>query len=56
MKVNQWLTEELKNNLQEKTEPEIQEISKQIINTIKLNEEKQKELEEAVANGRSSWL
>lgn len=53
MELNQWLTIELKNNLPEKSELEIQEISKDIIDTIKINEEKQKSLEKAIENGRS---
>lgn len=58
MSINQWLAVELTNNLPEKSESEIEEISNEIIKTITRNEEKQKSLEEAVANGRSkeSWL
>ena len=58
MELNQWLTIELKNNMPEKSELEIQEISKDIIDTIKINEEKQRSLEKAIENGRSkeSWF
>lgn len=58
MGVDKWLTIELKNNMPEKSELEIQEISRDIIDTIKINEEKQRSLEKAIENGRSkeSWL
>lgn len=58
MKLNQWLTIELKNNMPEKSKLEIQKISKDIIDTIKINEEKQRSLEKAIENGRSkeSWF
>lgn len=56
--IGQWLTTELKDNLPEKSELEIKEISNEIIETIKINEEKQKSLEKAIKNGRSkeSWF
>jgi hypothetical protein len=58
MEVGQWLTFELKNNLPEKTESEIAEISNDIVTTIKLNESNKTSLEEAIQNGRSkeSWF
>ncbi|MGL4730874.1 MAG: hypothetical protein ACRCW0_04745 [Clostridium sp.] len=58
IEVNQWLTVELKDNLPEKSESEIQEISNEIIDTLKINEEKQKSLEKAIEDGRSkeSWF
>lgn len=56
--IGQWLTTELKDNLPEKSELEIKEISNEIIETIKINEEKQKSLAKAIENGRSkeSWF
>ena len=58
MEVAQWLTFELKNNMPEKSDVEVEEISKDIIDTLKLNEEKQKLLKKAIANGRSkeNWF
>ena len=58
MDVNQWLNVELKSNMPEESELEIKKISEEIIDTIKINEEKQKSLEEAIKNGRSkeSWF
>lgn len=58
MNINQWLKVELTSSLPEKSESEIEEISSEIIEAITQNEEKQKSLEEAVANGRSkeSWF
>lgn len=58
LEVGEWLTFELKNNLPDKSEVEIQEISKNIIDTIKLNEENKMSLEAAIINGRSkeSWF
>lgn len=56
--IGEWLTTELKDNLPEKSELEIKEISNEIIETIKINEEKQKSLQKAIENGRSkeSWF
>ena len=56
--IGQWLIAELKDNLPEKSELEIKEISNEIIETIKINEEKQKSLAKAIENGRSkeSWF
>lgn len=56
--IGQWLTTELKENLPEQSELEIKEISNEIIETIKINEEKKKALEKAIENGRSkeSWF
>lgn len=58
MTVPQWLVLELKNNLPEKTDFEIEEISNEIIETIIGNEEKKKSLELAIQDGRSkeSWF
>lgn len=58
MEVEEWLRTELKNNLPEKTEVQIAEISKEIIETIKINENNKESLQEAISNGRSkeSWF
>lgn len=58
MELGSWLNWELKNNLPEKTESEINDITQEILHTLKVNEEKQNSLQEAVKNGRSkeSWF
>jgi len=58
MDVEEWLRMELKNNLPEKTDTEIEEISKEIVETLKVNESSKMSLQEAIKNGRSkeSWL
>lgn len=58
MEVEDWLVNELKNNLPEKTYIEIAEMSKDIVETIKINEDNKKSLQEAINNGRSkeSWF
>lgn len=58
MPVEEWLREEMWRGLPERSEEEISEISAEIIATLKVQEEKKKSLERAVANGRSkeSWL
>lgn len=58
MEVEEWLRSELKNNLLEKTDIEISEISREIVETLKVDENNKKSLQEAINNGRSkeSWL
>lgn len=58
MEIDRWLSWELKNNLPEKSENEINEMTQEILDTLKINEEKQYSLQEAVKNGRSkeSWF
>lgn len=58
IEVEDWLVTELKNNLPEKTDIEIVEMSKDIVETIKINENNKKSLQEAINNGRSkeSWF
>ncbi|MGN7402699.1 hypothetical protein ACTHO0_22860 [Cytobacillus praedii] len=58
MSVEEWLLIELKINLPEKSDQEIQRISSEIINTIIVSEEKKIALEQAIMNGRSkeSWF
>lgn len=58
MEVEDWLVTELKNNLPEKNDIEIVEMSKEIVETIKINENNKKSLQEAINNGRSkeSWF
>lgn len=51
--VDKWLINELKNNLPEKSDSEIESISSEIIETIKINEDNKKSLENAIENGRS---
>lgn len=58
MSIEEWLPMELQVNLPEKSDEEIEQISSEIITTIKLNEEKKHSLEQAIKNGRSkeSWF
>ncbi|WP_111643664.1 glycine zipper domain-containing protein [Paranoxybacillus vitaminiphilus] len=58
MDVEEWLRVELKNNLPEKTDTEIEKISKEIVETLKVNETSKMSLQEAIKNGRSkeSWF
>lgn len=58
MSVEKWLPMELKENFPDKSEKEIDEISIEIINTLRINEEKKHSLEQAVKNGRSkeAWF
>ena len=48
MEIDRWLSWELKNNLPEKSENEINEMTQEILDTLKINEEKQYSLQEAV--------
>lgn len=56
--VREWLIAKMKNELPERGEKEIEPMVDEIIDTLKLAEEKQKSLEEAVKNGRQkdSWF
>lgn len=58
MEIEDWLVNELKNNLPKKTDIEIAEMSKEIVETIKINENNKKSLQEAINTGRSkeSWF
>ncbi|KHF27065.1 hypothetical protein LR68_04113 [Anoxybacillus sp. BCO1] len=58
MDVEEWLRMELKNSLPEKPVTEIEEISKEIVKTLKVNESSKMSLQEANKNGRSkeSWF
>ncbi len=58
MSLNEWLTSELSKNLPDKSPLEIQKISSEIIDTIKISEEKKISLEKAIKNGRSkeNWF
>lgn len=58
MDVEEWLRMELKNSLPEKPVTEIEEISKEIVKTLKVNESSKMSLQEAIKNGRSkeSWF
>lgn len=58
LSVEEWLSMELRESLPDHTENEINEITDQIVTTIKTNEEKQKSLSLAIQNGRSkeSWF
>ncbi|MBO4679707.1 MAG: hypothetical protein J5626_08555 [Lachnospiraceae bacterium] len=58
MTVEQWLNSTLKNQLPDKDETEIREISDEIVDYLRVTEKKKTELEEAVAIGRDkkSWL
>lgn len=58
MPVEEWLKGEMGRSLPERSEEEISEMSAEIITTLKVQEEKKKSLERAVADGRSkeSWL
>lgn len=56
--IEKWLYNEMAESLPEYSESEVKKMSEEIINTIKIQEEKKKSLEEAVRNGRSkeSWF
>ncbi|MCC5911429.1 MAG: hypothetical protein JJT76_13420 [Clostridiaceae bacterium] len=58
MPLETWLPMELQTNLPEKTDEEIEEISSEIITTIRVNEEKKHSLKEAIKKGRSkeAWF
>lgn len=58
MELDAWLQFELKNNLPEKSDEEIANISKEIIDTIDINEKNKLSLKDAMNNGRSkeSWF
>lgn len=58
MSINDWLQFELKNNLPEKSDEEIANISKKIIDTVDINEKTKASLKESINNGRSkeSWF
>lgn len=58
MGVEEWLKSELQNNLPEKAESEIVEITKEIVETIEINENNKLALQESINNGRSkeSWF
>lgn len=51
--VDKWLFNELKKNLPEKNEEEIGQITREIIRTLKVNQEKHESLKSAVQQGRS---
>lgn len=56
--IDKWLEEEMKKNLPKYSQKEISDMSKEIINTLKVQEEKKVSLEKSIQNGRSkeSWL
>lgn len=56
--VEEWLPNELQKQLPERTHEEIQEMSNDIIDSLKVTEEKKESLQQAIASGRSkeSWL
>lgn len=56
--VEEWLPAELQKQLPERTALEIQQMSAEIIDTLKVTEEMKKSQQEAIAQGRSreSWL
>lgn len=56
--VEEWLPNELQKQLPEWTHEEIQEMSNDIIDSLKVTEEKKESLQQAIASGRSkeSWL
>lgn len=58
MPVEEWLPMEMQKSLPDRSADEIAEMSSEIISTLKVQEQKQKELAEAVNSGRSkeSWL
>ena len=58
MTIKEWLTVELKASLPEKSEPEIKDISADIIQTLERNEEKKCSLEKAIQSGRNkeAWF
>lgn len=53
-----WLSDELKKHLPEKSDSEINEISRDVISSLRATEEKNKELGKAVESGRdkNTWL
>lgn len=58
MTVEEWLPKELKKQLPKRKKEEIQAMSTEIIETLKITENMKKSQQEAIANGRSkeSWL
>lgn len=58
LSIENWLNKELELNLPDVNKNEIKEITKEIIETIKINDANKKSLNEAVSNGRSkeSWF
>lgn len=58
MEVDEWLLYELKNNLPEWNDDKLEDITNEIIETIKLNEKNKEELNQANLNGKSkeSWF
>lgn len=54
MEINEWLKQEIKKELPEKDEQEIEDISNSIVNRIKLNKKNQESLEEAKEKGMSN--
>lgn len=56
--VEEWLSQKLQKELPEKKPEEIQLMTKEIISTIEINEEKKASLTKAIENGRSkdSWF
>lgn len=58
MPVDEWLPLELQNALPERTEAEIQDMSKELIESLQTTEDKKADLQKAHSQGRSteSWL
>ena len=58
MPVEEWLSQELQKQLPEKTSEEIEEISTEIISSLKVTEDMKVSQQEAIAAGRSkdSWF
>lgn len=58
MPVDQWLTMELKESLPDRDDQEIAQMSEEILQTLKINEEKKASMKEAISRGRSreSWF
>ena len=58
MPVGEWLCEEMANSLPDQSPAAIEQMSNEIISTLKVQEEKKANLEVAIANGRSkeSWF
>lgn len=56
--VEEWLSQELKKQLPERSEEEISEMSKEIVSSLAITEESKESLQKAVKAGRSreSWL
>lgn len=56
--IDQWMNKKIHNYLPEKNLGEIESITTDIINTIKLNQEKQESLEKAIQSGQSkeNWF